>query len=265
MPTASSCSRPPISAGISPATTSRACAVASHSGELEAPPPYDDPRAEVLRQRGGLEHEQRLLDQLAQTGGPSRQSPRPTRRSRTGTLVSKTRAGGGAAIRTFCSGWTGRACWAGGCRCDCRDRRLTRGPSATSNRRTVRARQSAPPDVDGGCRPAGQALKSAHRRATPAPAGPHRETAGQAREAVQQPGGKPHVSLGNGAARCPPAARDRLLAAVPGSGSAQPTQGFCSPTQGFCGFRAPDERGQRPPDPDFRRGLADRLQRPLRR
>ena len=33
-------------------------------GELEPPPPYDDPRAEVLRQRG-LEHEQRLLDQLA--------------------------------------------------------------------------------------------------------------------------------------------------------------------------------------------------------
>ena len=35
-------------------------------GELE-PPPYDDPRAEVLRQRG-LEHEQRLLDQLATDG-----------------------------------------------------------------------------------------------------------------------------------------------------------------------------------------------------
>ena len=30
-------------------------------GELEPPPPYDDPRAEVLRQRG-IEHEQRLLD-----------------------------------------------------------------------------------------------------------------------------------------------------------------------------------------------------------
>ena len=36
-------------------------------GELEPPPPYDDPRAEVLRQRG-LEHEQRLLEQLATEG-----------------------------------------------------------------------------------------------------------------------------------------------------------------------------------------------------
>ena len=36
-------------------------------GELEPPPPYEDPRAEVLRQRG-LEHEQRLLDQLAADG-----------------------------------------------------------------------------------------------------------------------------------------------------------------------------------------------------
>ena len=36
-------------------------------GELEPPRPYDDPRAEVLRQRG-LEHEQRLLDQLAADG-----------------------------------------------------------------------------------------------------------------------------------------------------------------------------------------------------
>ena len=36
-------------------------------GELEPPPPYDGPRAEVLRQRG-LEHEQRLLDQLATDG-----------------------------------------------------------------------------------------------------------------------------------------------------------------------------------------------------
>ena len=36
-------------------------------GELEPPPPYDDPRAEVLRQRG-VEHEQRLLDQLATDG-----------------------------------------------------------------------------------------------------------------------------------------------------------------------------------------------------
>ena len=36
-------------------------------GELEPPPSYDDPRAEVLRQRGG-EHEQRLLDQLATDG-----------------------------------------------------------------------------------------------------------------------------------------------------------------------------------------------------
>ena len=35
--------------------------------ELEPPPPYDDPRAEVLRQRG-LEHEQDLLDQLATDG-----------------------------------------------------------------------------------------------------------------------------------------------------------------------------------------------------
>ena len=36
-------------------------------GELEPPLPYDDPRAEVLRQRG-FEHEQRLLDQLAADG-----------------------------------------------------------------------------------------------------------------------------------------------------------------------------------------------------
>jgi len=36
-------------------------------GELEPPPSYDDPRAEVLRQRG-LDHEQRLLDQLATDG-----------------------------------------------------------------------------------------------------------------------------------------------------------------------------------------------------
>ena len=36
-------------------------------GELEPPPPYDDPRAEVLRQRG-LEHEQRLLEQLTADG-----------------------------------------------------------------------------------------------------------------------------------------------------------------------------------------------------
>ena len=36
-------------------------------GELESPPPYDDPRAEILRQRG-FEHEQRLLEQLATDG-----------------------------------------------------------------------------------------------------------------------------------------------------------------------------------------------------
>ena len=36
-------------------------------GEIKPPPPYDDPRAEVLRQRG-LEHEHRLLDQLAIDG-----------------------------------------------------------------------------------------------------------------------------------------------------------------------------------------------------
>ncbi|MCY4573829.1 MAG: TM0106 family RecB-like putative nuclease [Gemmatimonadetes bacterium] len=36
-------------------------------GEIKPPPPYDDPRAEVLRQRG-LEHEHRLLDQLATDG-----------------------------------------------------------------------------------------------------------------------------------------------------------------------------------------------------
>ena len=36
-------------------------------GELELPPPYDDPRAEVLRQRG-VEHEQRLLARLATDG-----------------------------------------------------------------------------------------------------------------------------------------------------------------------------------------------------
>ena len=36
-------------------------------GELDPPPPYDDPRAEVLRQRG-IEHERRLLDRLATDG-----------------------------------------------------------------------------------------------------------------------------------------------------------------------------------------------------
>ena len=36
-------------------------------GELAPPPPYDDPRAEVLRQRG-IEHEQRLLNQFATNG-----------------------------------------------------------------------------------------------------------------------------------------------------------------------------------------------------
>ena len=36
-------------------------------GELEPPPPYDDPRAEVLRQRG-IEHEQRLLARFATEG-----------------------------------------------------------------------------------------------------------------------------------------------------------------------------------------------------
>ena len=36
-------------------------------GKLEPPPSYDDPRAEVLRQRG-VEHEQGLLDQLATDG-----------------------------------------------------------------------------------------------------------------------------------------------------------------------------------------------------
>ena len=36
-------------------------------GELEPPPPYDDPRTEVLRQRG-IEHERRLLDRLATDG-----------------------------------------------------------------------------------------------------------------------------------------------------------------------------------------------------
>ena len=34
-------------------------------GELEPPPLYDDPRADVLRQRG-IEHEQRLLDRFAE-------------------------------------------------------------------------------------------------------------------------------------------------------------------------------------------------------
>ena len=36
-------------------------------GEIDPPPPYDDPRADVLRQRG-IEHEQRLLEQLAADG-----------------------------------------------------------------------------------------------------------------------------------------------------------------------------------------------------
>ena len=36
-------------------------------GEIEQPPPYDDPRADVLRQRG-IEHEQRLLARFAREG-----------------------------------------------------------------------------------------------------------------------------------------------------------------------------------------------------
>ncbi len=37
-------------------------------GTIERPPPYDDPRAEVLKQRG-LEHEQSLLEQFTARGG----------------------------------------------------------------------------------------------------------------------------------------------------------------------------------------------------
>ena len=36
-------------------------------GEIEAPPPYDDPRGEVLKQRG-IEHERRLLERFAAEG-----------------------------------------------------------------------------------------------------------------------------------------------------------------------------------------------------
>ncbi|MXY25694.1 MAG: TM0106 family RecB-like putative nuclease [Acidobacteria bacterium] len=36
-------------------------------GTIESPPPYDDPRADVLKQRG-LEHEQRLLEQFTASG-----------------------------------------------------------------------------------------------------------------------------------------------------------------------------------------------------
>ena len=36
-------------------------------GRIEPPPPYDDPRADVLRQRG-IEHERRLLEQFAAEG-----------------------------------------------------------------------------------------------------------------------------------------------------------------------------------------------------
>ena len=36
-------------------------------GEIEQPPPYDDPRAEVLKQRG-IEHERRLLERFAAEG-----------------------------------------------------------------------------------------------------------------------------------------------------------------------------------------------------
>lgn len=36
-------------------------------GEIERPTPYDDPRAEVLRQRG-IEHERRLLERFASEG-----------------------------------------------------------------------------------------------------------------------------------------------------------------------------------------------------
>ena len=58
-------------------------------GELESPPPYDDPRAEVLRQRG-LEHEQRLLEELAtdgrtvHDGAVLRGAAPPSRRTRRG-------------------------------------------------------------------------------------------------------------------------------------------------------------------------------------
>ena len=38
-------------------------------GELEPPPPYDDPRAHVLRQRG-VEHEQRLCEWFTAGGRP---------------------------------------------------------------------------------------------------------------------------------------------------------------------------------------------------
>ena len=36
-------------------------------GGIEAPPPYDDPRGDVLRQRG-IEHEARLLERFAAEG-----------------------------------------------------------------------------------------------------------------------------------------------------------------------------------------------------
>ena len=36
-------------------------------GAIEAPPPYDDPRGDVLKQRG-IEHEARLLERFAAEG-----------------------------------------------------------------------------------------------------------------------------------------------------------------------------------------------------
>ncbi len=62
-PTDGSCSPPPTSAATSPASLRRAAAL----GEIERPPPYDDPRAEVLKQRG-IEHERRLLERFVAEG-----------------------------------------------------------------------------------------------------------------------------------------------------------------------------------------------------
>ena len=53
-------------------------------GELEPPTPYDDPRADVLRQRG-VEHEQRLCEWFAAAGRPKPSACRSSAQAVVGT------------------------------------------------------------------------------------------------------------------------------------------------------------------------------------
>ena len=121
-----------------------------------------------------------------------------------------------------------------------------RGPSATSNRRTVRARQPRrrrPRRTP----PRGAALKSAHRRATPTPAGhvvsrSSPEIAGRRgrRPAARRQAARLARQRGRPCrlppARCPRMgqglARGRLLPAVPGSGSAHRPKDSAGPRPG---------------------------------